>query len=219
MSDPRKIMIKRITMSLFGVMLCAICVGMFKFAAYGVDPFQSLMSGLDQLIPIDFGTLYVIANAVLLVFAFVADRHYIGINTLVNLLFLGYIAQFTLDQLQRIVPEPTAVFRIAMLAAGVVLISFALSLYMTADLGVSTYDAIALIITNTWKKGQFRFNRIFTDLVCVAAGAGLFMAGGGKVSQIPAFIGIGTIITAFFMGPLIELFSRKIARPLLERGK
>ena len=32
-------------MSLFGVIICAISVGIFKIAALGVDPFQSLMSG------------------------------------------------------------------------------------------------------------------------------------------------------------------------------
>jgi uncharacterized membrane protein YczE len=49
-------------MSLFGVIICAISVGIFKIAALGVDPFQSLMAGLDKLIPIPFGTLYVIVN-------------------------------------------------------------------------------------------------------------------------------------------------------------
>ena len=53
-------------MSLLGVIICAISVGFFKHAALGVDPFQSLMAGLDALIPIEFGTLYVIVNAVLL---------------------------------------------------------------------------------------------------------------------------------------------------------
>ena len=48
---------RRILMSLFGVVICAISVGFFKHAALGVDPFQSLMAGLDALIPIDFGTL------------------------------------------------------------------------------------------------------------------------------------------------------------------
>ena len=56
---------RRIFMSLFGVIICAISVGIFKIAALGVDPFQSLMSGLDKLIPISFGTLYVLVNLVL----------------------------------------------------------------------------------------------------------------------------------------------------------
>ena len=44
-----KILARRIGMSLCGVIICAIAVGFFKMAAFGVDPFQSLMSGLDQL--------------------------------------------------------------------------------------------------------------------------------------------------------------------------
>ena len=47
---------KRIAMSLFGVITCAISVGIFKIAALGVDPFQSFMAGLDALVPIRFGT-------------------------------------------------------------------------------------------------------------------------------------------------------------------
>ena len=61
-----KLMKKRIIMCVAGVMICGISVGFFKFAALGVDPFQSFMSGLDALIPIEFGTLYVIANICLL---------------------------------------------------------------------------------------------------------------------------------------------------------
>lgn len=60
----RKELTKRIFMSLFGVIICAISVGIFKIAALGVDPFQSFMAGLDKLVPIKFGTLYVIANCV-----------------------------------------------------------------------------------------------------------------------------------------------------------
>ena len=57
---------RRILMSLMGVVICAISVGMFKTAALGVDPFQTFMAGLDKLVPISFGTLYVITNVILL---------------------------------------------------------------------------------------------------------------------------------------------------------
>ena len=30
-----------------------------------------------------------------------------------------------------------------------------------------------------------------------------------------AVVGVGTIITAFFMGPLVDLFARKLAKPFL----
>ncbi len=213
----KKNLVKRIFMSLFGVIICAISVGVFKIAALGVDPFQSFMAGLDKLIPLDFGLLYIIVNALLLTFALVFDRHYIGIATFINLFLLGYITQFSYQFLQTVIVEPSIFVRAACLVVGVVVICFGSAFYMTADLGVSTYDAVALIIVNTWKKGKFQYVRIFTDIVCVILGAALFVLGGGKISAIPTIAGIGTIITAFFMGPLIEFFNVHIARPLLAK--
>ena len=208
---------RRIMMSLFGVLICAVSVGIFKLAALGVDPFQSLMSGLDQLIPISFGTLYVIVNLILLSFSLLTDRHNIGIATFINLFLLGYVTQFTYDLLQKLFPAPTLLFRIACLLIGIVIICFGSALYMTADLGVSTCDAVANVLANKWKIAKFKFCRIGTDLICVIAGIIVFLLGGGTISSIPTIVGVGTIVTAFFMGPLIELFNEKIARPLLNR--
>ena len=202
-------------MSLAGVIICAVSVGVFKIAALGVDPFQSFMAGLDDLVPIGFGTLYVITNAVLLLFALIFDRHYIGIATFINLFLLGYITEFSYEFFKSVIQEPSLLVRAICLAVGVVVICFGSALYMTADLGVSTYDAIALIISHTWKRGKFQYVRIITDVVCVILGVVLFLLAGGALRQVPTIAGIGTIITAFFMGPLIEFFNVHVARPLL----
>ena len=215
----RKELTKRIFMSLFGVIICAISVGIFKIAALGVDPFQSFMAGLDKLVPIKFGTLYVIANCILFLFALIFDRHYIGIATFINLFLLGYITQFTYEFLLTVIVNPSIFVRIICLIVGVVIICFGSAFYMTADLGVSTYDAVALIISDTWKKGKFQYIRIITDLVCVIVGVALFLLAGGKSSGIITIAGVGTIITAFFMGPLIEFFNVHFARPFLSKSK
>ena len=203
-------------MSLFGVIICAIAVGIFKIAALGVDPFQSLMSGLDKLIPIEFGTLYVIVNAILLIFSLIADRHNIGIATFINLFLLGYITQFTYEYLPKLLPDPSLGMRALCLLIGIVVICFGSAFYMTADLGVSTYDAVAIVMSRKWKWGKFQYVRICTDLVCVVLGTVIFLLGGGTWRQVPTVVGVGTIITAFFMGPLIEFFNVKVARPLLK---
>lgn len=210
---------RRIAMSLFGVIICAISVSIFKIAAFGVDPFQSLMSGLDKMVPIDFGTLYVIVNAVLLLFSIFADRHNIGIATFINLFLLGYITEFTYKFLQGLLVDPGMIVRILCLIIGIVIICFGSSFYMTADLGVSTYDAVAIVMSGKWKLGQFKYIRVATDFVCVILGVTLFLAAGGTIGEIPTIAGVGTIITAFFMGPLIDLFKNKVAVPFLERGK
>jgi len=210
---------RRIGMSLFGVIICAISVGIFKIAVLGVDPFQSLMGGLDELIPIDFGTLYVIVNAILLVFSLIFDRHNIGIATFINLFLLGYITEFTHEMLQKIIVEPSMIIRVLCLLVGIVIICFGSAFYMTADLGVSTYDAVAIVMSKKWKLGQFKFIRIATDMVCVIAGVVLFLISGKNKDELMEIVGAGTIITAFFMGPLIDFFNRKIAIPFLNKGK
>ena len=210
---------RRIMMSLSGVIICAISVGIFKIAALGVDPFQSLMSGLDELIPIPFGTLYVIVNLLLLTFSLIVDRHNIGIATFINLFLLGYITQYTYEFLQTVFVDPSMIIRIACLLVGIVIICFGSALYMTADLGVSTYDAVAIVLSGKWKIAKFQYCRIATDLVCVVAGVVIFLIAGGTFAQIPTIAGVGTIITAFFMGPLIEFFNVKVARPLLKKGE
>lgn len=209
---------RRILMSLCGVIVCAVSVGVFKIAALGVDPFQSLMSGLDSLIPISFGTLYVIVNLLLLTFSLIVDRSKIGLATFINLFLLGYITEFTYETLQTVIVNPSMAVRALCLLVGIVVICFGSALYMTADLGVSTYDAIAIALSGKWKLARFQYCRIATDLVCVVSGVLLFLAAGGTIAQIPTIAGVGTIITAFFMGPLIELFNVHIARPLLRRS-
>ncbi|MCR4694049.1 MAG: DUF6198 family protein [Pseudobutyrivibrio sp.] len=209
---------KRIAMSVFGVLICGFSVGIFKLAAFGVDPFQAFMSGIDHMIPIGFGTLYVIVNAILLIFSLVFNKKKIGIATFINLFLLGYVTQFSYAYLQELFPDPSIPIRVAALIIGIVIICFGSAFYMTADLGVSTYDAVAIIMADTWHLGQFKYLRIATDLVCVIVGVVLFLTSGGLFRDIPTFAGVGTIITAFFMGPLIEFFNEKVARPLL-RGK
>ena len=204
-------------MTLGGVLICGISVGLFKRAAFGVDPFQSLMSGLDALIPIPFGTLYVIVNVILLSFSFFVDRHYIGIATLINLFLFGYITQFVLDVLLQLFPDLSIFARILMLAVAIIIMCFGSSLYFVADLGVSTYDAIALILSEKWHIAKFKYCRIVTDFICVTLGVGLYLLAGGKLTSIMEVAGVATIITAFFMGPLIEIFNIRVSKPFLNR--
>lgn len=204
----------RVAVTIIGVLICGVAVGFSRYAAFGVDPFTVLMSGLDALIPIRYGTLYVIVNAVLLMFSVIFDRHYIGLGTIINLFFLGYVTEFTHMILVSLFPTPYIGLRIAALVIGILLICISLALYMTADLGVSTYDAVALIIVNTWHIGKFSYMRIITDVVVIIAGVVCYLFTGSPIAGITAFLGIGTIITAFFMGPLVEFISERYVKKL-----
>ncbi len=195
----------RLAMTIGGVFLCAIAVGFFKCSLFGVDPFQCFAQGSWGRFfgSLSYGTYYMGISLIMLVIDFFLDKHYIGIATFINLFLTGYIVDFAANTIQELAPNPGIGLRIVMLLIAVVVMCFASSLYMTSDLGVSVYDAIPIVISNRTKK-QFRFCRIGCDFICVAIGT--------VCGLMP---GIGTIITAFFMGPLIEYFNKVFSRPLL----
>jgi len=206
---------KRILMSVLGVIICGVSVGMFKHASLGVDSFQALMSGLDALIPIRFGTLYVIVSLLLLMFTLIFNRHKIGLATLINLFLLGYIAELSQNCIARLLPDPMPALRLLVLAIAIVVMCLASAFYFTADMGVSAYDAVALIWSEKQSRIPFSLCRVITDLFCVFCGILLCRAAGFTLLQITGEVGIGTIITAFFMGPLIQFFNDQVARPFL----
>ena len=194
---------RRLLMTFFGVLVSGISVAFFKQSNFGTDPFQCMCNGLDRVIPIDFGTLYLCINLILLAVVFIMDRHYIGVATFVNMFLLGYLIDFCEKLLHSVFGDPSMALRIVYITIGIVVMCIGSALYFTASLGVSTYDSIALFLAGK-KILPFKIIRIITDLICVGIG---FAFG-----YVP---GIGTIITAFFMGPLISYFNRTIAEPLL----
>lgn len=195
---------KRILMALFGVMLCGACVGVLQKCSFGADPFTCFVTAFANLAHSTYGQLYVVVTGVLLVGVFFVERHYIGIATLFNLFITGIVADATLNLLNQIFPAPGLVMRVVFLAGGVIFSSLAASLYFTADLGVSAYDAVSLIAANKYKLLPFRVCRITTDLICVITG---FICA--------VTIGIGTVITALLMGPIIQWFNTHLSEPLL----
>lgn len=199
---------RRIFMTVAGVVLSGIGSGFIKAAMLGVDPCTGALSGLSRVLGMGYGNFYVIFNFFLFLVIWFTDRHYIGVATLVNMTGIGYIVQYTSEGLlwwtERL-PVAGIGVQTVIFGIGILILCAGTALYFTADMGVSTYDASALILRDRTKR-PLRLCRVGTDLTCVTL-ALLFRAS----------IGIGTVITAFCMGPLIEFFNRRLAKPLLCR--
>ena len=194
--------IRRILMTVCGITLNGIAVGMFNFSDCGMDPFQVFAHGLWKLTTLGFGTFYMFLNLILLAAMFFMDRAKIGLGTFINLFLLGYVAEFSGWIWDTLFPHPDLALKCVFLVAGILLISLAAALYFTADLGVSTYDVIALYL-DAHTRFQFQYLRITTDVICVLIGFSLH-----------ATVGIGTLVTAFFMGPVIAFFRKYVSEPL-----
>ena len=200
---------RRLIMAVFGVLICAVGVALCRMAGFGVDSFQSFCSGVYNVSPLDEGTTYVIINVVLLVFALVTDRHYIGLGTLINLFLFGYVVDFSQQLMISLFGMPALAGRIVYLALGFFVCCAACSIYITADLGVSTYDAISLYLARVTPL-HYRFIRIITDVICVVIG--------WLLGSVP---GICTILCAALMGPMISWINTWLSQPLLygKKGK
>ena len=131
--------------------------------------------------------------AVLLIIAFVFNRKLLGIATVVNLFFSGFVTDATRKTVVKMVGEhPSMAVRVILLLIVVLLISISSALYYSSELGVSPYDAQALTLAEK-TKFPFRAVRIGTDVVCCTVG---FALGGD--------LGLATLVYAFCMGPFIQ---------------
>lgn len=202
-------------MTLTGVLACSFSVGMFNLAAFGVDPFQCLTQGSHLIFKsyLQYGPYYLGLSFVMLVGIWIWDKRYIGIATFINMFFTGYIIEYSYQILDSTFPDIDIFGRVMMLISALVIMCFGSSLYYTAGLGVSVYDAISLKLATMNisvfnKVLRFKWIRVFSDLVCVVIGT--------LLGKMPGF---GTIATAFFMGPLISFFNHSFAEPFLNGPK
>ena len=195
---------KRILMMLIGNVILGTGAGMLRAADFGVDPYQCFVLGIDKALKLGYGTTFVIVNAVFLVLMLVLARKMLNVGTLVNMFFLGYIIDFSYSMCMKITSSPSFFLRVVYFIVSIILITFSSAVIYTADMGVSTYDWIALKTAEVQKKVSFKWCRVGTDLVCVIVGL--------VFSIIP---GIGTIVTAFLLGPLVSFFRTYCSEPFL----
>lgn len=199
---------KRAGMMILGILFIGLCVSFLRLSGFGVDPFSAMNLGISGFIGWSFGTWQLLMNAVILVIVFFQARHCIGAGTIINMIFVGYIADFVCWLAQDVVQiEMSLPLRIIALVLAQLMASMGVALYMVADMGIAPYDSVAIIIEKlTHQKIPFHKARVLSDVVVVIVGIAFAIASG---AGIWAVAGIGTVINACFNGPLIQFFKNK----------
>lgn len=207
---------KRCFMMLIGILFIGICVGAFRLSAFGVDAFTCMNLGISGFLHMTFGTWQLIMNAGILVVVFFTVRHCIGVGTIVNMVGVGYMADFICWMFQDVLRvNMTLPLRAAALLVGCLFAGLGVAFYMAADMGIAPYDSVALIIEQATKgKIKFQYARVLSDITVVIVGVIFCLLSEGNLWLI---IGIGTICNALFNGPLIQFFRVHVAEPLLEK--
>lgn len=202
--EKKESVIKRVSMALIGTVLTGICIGGMQKADLGLDPFTTLVTACAYVFHSSYGTCYLILTGMLLAMAFIINRRLVGIATVFNLLLCGTTAGIMKHILDESLLHVSLAGRILLLIVSLCIVGFSTSLYFTANMGVSAYDAVALTVADRQEKISFRVCRIGSDLAC--CGIGIACA---------VMIGPGTVITAFMMGPVIQWFNEHVSNRIL----
>ena len=218
METNKKPFMKRCVMMITGILFIGICVGAFRLSAFGVDAFTCMNLGISGFIHMSFGNWQLIMNGAILVLVFFTIRHCIGAGTIVNMVGVGYMADFICWLFQEALKvEMVLPLRIGALVIGCLFAGLGVSFYMVAEMGIAPYDSVALIIEK-WTQGKipFQYARVVSDVTVVIIGVVFCLLSGGELRLI---IGIGTICNALFNGPLIQFCKVHVALPIMEGRK
>ncbi|MGC6769673.1 YczE/YyaS/YitT family protein [Enterococcus sp. LJL51] len=191
--------------ALLGVAILAFGAATLRIGQVGLDPYTAANIGIGETLGLSLGVYQLIINIVILILVFIFGRKYIGIGTVINMVLTGFFIDFFTWMYTNLFSiELNLITQAALLIIGVVIFTFGASFYMSAKLGNAPYDAIAPIIVDRTNL-SYRLIRVSQDVFFVILA---FIFGGP--------VGVGTVINAFFTGPLIEFWNKKVSEPLIE---
>ncbi len=200
---------KRMLVMVLGNIFLGMGISIFKFAGLGNDPYSGMVMALADRAGVPYANLLLVVNLFIFILEAGFGRPLIGAGTLVNAFFLGYITTFFYRLWTWISPLPQGLpVRILVMLAGTAVTGFGVSMYQTPNVGVSPYDSMSLILTKRLPKSSYFCNRIFTDAVCALV---CFLAGG--------IVGLGTLVSAFGLGPVINFFNVYFTRKLFGKDE
>lgn len=170
-----------------GLLLYGFSDGLILLGALGVDPWDVLHQGLARTFGLRVGTWAIVVGALVLL-AWLPLRQRPGLGTVLNVVVVGVTINATLALL----PDPHHLaVRFLVMLAGVGLNAVATGLYIGAGLGPGPRDGL---MTGIAARGHsVRVVRTTLELGVLVVG---YLLGGDA--------GIGTVLYAFGIGPLVH---------------
>ena len=193
---------RRLVQLVVGLVLYGVSMAMMVRAGLGLDPWDVFHFGIAQHLPVSFGTVVIVVGALALL-AWVPLRQWPGLGTIANVVVIGLATDQALALLQR--PDALAA-RVALLLGGIVLNGLAGALYIGSQFGPGPRDGLMTgLVRRTGR--SVRLVRTTLELTVLAVG----WAMGGVV-------GIGTVLYALAIGPVVQLFLPLLTVPLPHPG-
>ena len=165
-------------------------MAMMVESTLGLDPWDVFHQGLASHLPLTFGQVVIVTGAAVLLL-WVPLRQLPGIGTVLNVVVIGLAADFGIGLIHR--PHDLWL-RVLLLIGGIVGNALAGALYIGAQLGPGPRDGLWLgLVRRTGR--SVRLWRTTIEVIVLAVG---FLLGGT--------VGLGTVLYAVLIGPLVQLF-------------
>ena len=147
-------------------------------------------------------------NLVLLVIMFFCDKSLIGAGTILNMVLIGYTADFC-HWLERISGFEAFVMaslplRIGVFAVALILFVISAAVYMNTQMGLSPYDGLCKIIPNKLYRLPFAPLRMAYDGLAVLIG----VVAGTLFAEKMTGSAIGAVFMVFLLGPAISAIGK-----------
>ena len=184
-----------------GLAFIGIGVAFTKRANLGLGPWDVLGDGLAQITGIQLGTASIVIGAIVMVL-WIPIREKPGVGTLTNLVLIGIFMNAAL-----IVIQSAAGFLLqsAWLIFGLLLIGVGSVSYLASQLGAGPRDGLMLGLSR--KTGwSVRLTRTALEITVLVAG---WLLGGA--------VGVGTVVIALTIGPVIQLVAAMTGEELIEQ--
>lgn len=185
---------RRLAQLVFGLWLFDLSIALLLVANLGAMPWDVLHQGLARNLPLSIGTVMILTGlAVLLLW--VPLRETPGVGTIANAVLIGLFTDVWL----RVLPDPAGlpgdlVWRVAFVAAGIVLNGYATALYIGSQFGRGPRDGLMTGLARVTGR-SIGLVRTGIEVAVVAAG---FLLGG--------VLGWATLAFALLIGPLVQVF-------------
>jgi uncharacterized membrane protein YczE len=190
----------RATSLVLGLFLFALAIVFILESKLGLSPWDVLNQGIARHSPLSFGVANIVVALLVLGFAWTLGGRP-GIGTVANALLIGSFIQglTSIGFFSHLAHDGLSV-RAPLLIAGLVLIGPATALYIGADFGAGPRDMLMLVGA---RRTRFRVGIVRGTLELCALVAGILLGG---------TFGVGTVLFALLVGPIVEASFAVLAR-------
>jgi uncharacterized membrane protein YczE len=184
----------------FGLFLFALGIVFILESKLGLSPWDVMNQGIARHSPLSFGAANVVVALLVLLLAWSLGGAP-GIGTVANAVLVGsFIQVLTSIRFFSHLAHDGPSVRIPLLVAGVVLIGPATAFYIGADFGAGPRDTLMLVGA---RRTRFRVGVVRATLELCALVAGILLGG---------TFGVGTVLFALLVGPIVEASFAVLAR-------